>query len=205
MRPSAKFKPMSLCSPARHLDKSKLFESLEDSQLTTDSSSIMGGARETFVPRRSIKKLAIKPKVCERSRELRSLLSMNALLRYNNIICSNCCILLCSLSLIQPPPLTRRSHPLCHAYSSSRGLLQSPLVAVYHQPTGLHLKLHLLEPPHPHQQGQRTPAWRVLSCRWVYQSSSLNQHQSGEPALSPVMCLFLMLLPFQYCLLSFSE
>ena len=65
MRPSAKFKPMSLRSPARHLDKSKLFESLEDSQLTTDSSGIMGGVKETFVPRRSVKKLTIKPKVCE--------------------------------------------------------------------------------------------------------------------------------------------
>ena len=66
MRPSARFKPMSLRSPARHLDKSKLFESLEDSQQSTESGSIVGGARETFVPRRSIKKLTIKPKVSVR-------------------------------------------------------------------------------------------------------------------------------------------
>ena len=68
---------MSLRSPARHLDKSKLFESLEDSQMTTDSGGIMGGARETFVPRRSIKKLTIKPKVSEMSEHLQYLASYN--------------------------------------------------------------------------------------------------------------------------------
>ena len=56
---------MSLRSPARHIDKSKLFESLEDSQLSSDSSSMIGGASETFVPRRSVKKLTIKPKSSE--------------------------------------------------------------------------------------------------------------------------------------------
>ena len=66
MRPSAKFKPTSLRSPARHINKSKLFDSLEDSQLASESSTtLMGGASETFVPRRSVKKLTIKPKPSE--------------------------------------------------------------------------------------------------------------------------------------------
>ncbi len=53
MRPAAKLKAVSLSSPSLHKDKSQLFEGLEGS----------GADRgETFVPRRSVKKLVIKPK-----------------------------------------------------------------------------------------------------------------------------------------------
>ena len=58
MRPTAKFHPISLSSPSRHHDKQRLFEGLEDSI----GGGGGGGGSETFVPRRSIKKLNIKPK-----------------------------------------------------------------------------------------------------------------------------------------------
>ena len=58
MRPTAKFQPISLSSPSRHHDKQRLFEGLEDSI----GGGGGGGGSETFVPRRSIKKLNIKPK-----------------------------------------------------------------------------------------------------------------------------------------------
>lgn len=165
MRPSARFKPMSLRSPARHLDKSKLFESLEDSQMTTDSGGIMGGARETFVPRRSIKKLTIKPKVSEMSKHLQYLASYNLkMLSFTlNLLmsCSDMIILTCSshsLNLIRPHPLTWRSHLLCHTLSQVS--VQSPLLGavMYPQPTDLRLKSHPQEELHPLLLGQRTRA-----------------------------------------------
>ena len=60
MRPSSKVKTISLSSPARHKEKNKLFEGLEDSPSSTSNTSF--GRMETFVPRKSIKKLNIKPK-----------------------------------------------------------------------------------------------------------------------------------------------
>lgn len=62
MRPSAKVKTISLSSPARHKEKNRLFEGLENSPHSTSNTSIGGGGFETFVPRKSVKKLTIKPK-----------------------------------------------------------------------------------------------------------------------------------------------
>ena len=63
MRPSAKVKTISLSSPARHKEKNRLFEGLEDSPHSTHTGSLSAGATpNTFVPRKSIKKLTIKPK-----------------------------------------------------------------------------------------------------------------------------------------------
>ena len=57
-RPVGKLKPKSLSSPSSQQDKSQLFEDLEDSPATT------AGTGETFVPRKNVKKLVMKPKVC---------------------------------------------------------------------------------------------------------------------------------------------
>ena len=64
-RPVAKFKPISFSSPSRHRDKSQLFEGLEGHSVGTGAGSMAGGGGgggETFVPRKSVKKLTIKPK-----------------------------------------------------------------------------------------------------------------------------------------------
>ena len=101
--------------------------------------------------------------------------------------CSGMIILTCSsrsLNLIRPHPLTWRSRLLCHTHSQVS--VQSPLLGavMYHQPTDLRLKSHPQEELHPLLLGQRTRAWRALNSQWVYQSSSSNQHQSGELSLS---------------------
>ncbi len=62
MRPSSKVKTISLSSPARHKEKNRLFEGLEDSPSNTSLNGSAGGYGETFVPRKSIKKLTIRPK-----------------------------------------------------------------------------------------------------------------------------------------------
>ena len=68
VRPSAKVKPISLSSAARHKEKNRLFEGLEDSpqsNISSANSSISGASGETFVPRnprKSVKKLNIIPK-----------------------------------------------------------------------------------------------------------------------------------------------
>ena len=63
LRPSAKVKTISLSSPARHKEKSRLFEGLEDSP--HNNSPRAGSSTETFVPRKSVKKLNIKPKASQ--------------------------------------------------------------------------------------------------------------------------------------------
>ena len=69
-RPVAKFKPISLSSPSRYRDKSQLFEGLEGHPVGSGAGggSVAGGSGgggETFVPRKSIKKLTIRPKPSE--------------------------------------------------------------------------------------------------------------------------------------------
>ena len=71
LRPSAKLTTTSLSSPARHKEKNRLFEGLEDSpHSTTPTASggaslgigVGGSGGEAFVPRKSVKKLNIRPK-----------------------------------------------------------------------------------------------------------------------------------------------
>ena len=67
LRPMAKFQVASLSSPSRHREKQQLFEGLDDS-----SGPAGTGGGGTFVPRKSIKKLEIRPKTIDVGHNSRS-------------------------------------------------------------------------------------------------------------------------------------
>ena len=112
VRPASKFRTLSYPSPSQQQNKSHLFQGLDDS---TSSVTGGGGGRresgggETFVPRKNIKKLTIKPKPCPVSA-----VSLCVCVAMPLCVCSNVCVvvrLIYSLSVPLQPPLPDSTSP----------------------------------------------------------------------------------------------